>query len=161
MRTRTAIFFVLSCCVICLDDQSIAVLTTPRAMLVYMLALWLCCERCVKNKCKATTEPVSMYETVKENYKLSQTVMNLSEQHRLLCEIRSTGLKSLRYSKDTFVELKFPSTTKKLTGSTQESKASETHLVETESVLKARAAFHRGSMSDSYISQPRRAILPH
>ena len=163
MRTRTAIFFVLSCCVICLDEQSIAVLTTPRAMLVYMLALWLCCERCVKNKCKATTEPVSMYEAVKENYKLSQTVMNLSEQHRLLCEIRNTGLKSLRYSKDTFVELKFPSTTKSSfnssfrsnpsSGSTPESKASETHqpvpsLVETDNVLKSKTAFRRRSVSE-------------
>ena len=157
MRIKSAAFCLLALCVICLDEQSIAVLASPRAMLVYMLALWLCCERCVRDKCEATK--VSMYATVKENHELSQTVMNLSEQHRLLCEIRNNGLKSLRYSKDTFVELKFPSTTKKSTGSKQESKASETHLVETDSVLKARAAFHRGSMSDSYISQPRRASL--
>ena len=170
MRKKIAIFFVLSCCVICLDDQSIAILASPRVMLVYMLALWLCCERCVQNKCKATKEPMSMYEAVKENYKLSQTVMNLSEQHRLLCEIRSTGLKSLRYSKDTFVELKFPSTKKSSFNSslkstpssestqeskenTPESKASETHqpvpsLVETDNVLKSKTAFRRRSVSE-------------
>ena len=45
--------------------------------------------------------------TVRENYKLSQTVMNLSDQHKLLCDIRTSVLKTTKYSRDALLELRF------------------------------------------------------
>ena len=111
-------------------------------------------------------EVKSKREAVKENYELSQTVLNLSEQHRLLCEIRNTVLKLLRYSKDTFAELRFPSAMNRSFDSASytpskkspESNSSETRQLtqplatEVDQVLKAKTALRRGSMSETGIS---------
>ena len=43
---------------------------------------------------------------VRENYELSRTVMNMSEQHILLCEIRGSITRVVRLSKETLQELK-------------------------------------------------------
>ena len=75
MRRRLAVFVVLTCCALFLDERWIAVLVSPRAVLVYVLALWLRCEACVQS------QPHVVMGEVKENYELSQTVMNLSDQH--------------------------------------------------------------------------------
>ena len=159
------VFSVLLCFGLCLDEPFITVFASPHAMLMYMLALWLRFEWCVQQR--RDGEIKMKRGVVKENFELSQTVMNLSEQHRLLCEIRNTVLKSLRYSKDTFIELKFPSVTKcsmgasfrsdPSSGSTPESKASETcqqvpPLSVEDRVLKSKAAFRRNSMSETGIS---------
>ena len=123
-------------------------------MLVYVLALWLRCEACVQSP------PHVVGGGVKENYELSQTVMNLSDQHRLLCEIRTTGLKTLRYSKDALGVLTCPSTPKRAVfGESFKSASSSASgseapdplasTPETEAVLKGKAALRRGSASDS------------
>ena len=161
------VFSALLCFGMCLDEPFIAVLASPNAMLVYMLTMWLRFEWCVwqrKDMVKQIQRGI-----VKENFELSQTVMNLSEQHRLLCEIRNAVLKSLRYSKDTFIEVKFPSATNSSmgaslrsnhsSGSTPKSNASEScksvPLLSVEGedwVIKSKAAFRRNSMSESAIS---------
>ena len=171
MNKKTAAFVVSACCILCLNEQWIAVMASPRAMLVYVLALWLRCEWCVHQNKNLTKETkcVCRGGGVKENYELSQTVMNLSEQHRLLCEIRNTGLKSLKYSKDTFIELRFPSTIKRSASSsfrstpssesTPEAKSTETCQpasplpMSTEAMLKSKAAFRRGSNSENGLSK--------
>ena len=168
MQKTAAAFVGLACCILCLSEQSIAYLASPRAMLVYVLALWLRCEWCVQNRGSEETE--SRNKTVKENYELSQTVVNLSDQHKLLCDIRNTALKLLRYSKDTFAELRFPSAMKRSYTSssssqspcvsTPESKpdsSAETRQVSplgrpVDPVLRSRAAFRRGSMSETNVS---------
>jgi hypothetical protein len=164
MRVLLGIFSVLLCGSLCLDEPTIALLASPRATLVYILALWLRCEWSERRNDK--TEAKSKREAVKENYELSQTVLNLSEQHRLLCEIRNAVLKSLRYSKDTFAELRFPSAMNRAFDSASytppkkspESKSSEPRQLtpplatEADQVLKAKAALRRGSMSETGIS---------
>jgi hypothetical protein len=165
MQKTAATFVGLACCILCLSEQSIAYLASPRAMLVYVLALWLRCEwLCVQNRGSEETE--SRNKTVKENYELSQTVMNLSDQHKMLCDIRNTALKSLRYSKDTFAELCFPSgrsytsSSQSPCVSTPESKpdsSAETRQVSplgrpVDPVLRSRTAFRRGSMSETNVS---------
>jgi len=169
MKYKIVIFVVLGCCVLGLSEQSIAVLCTQRAMMMYILALWLRCEWCVQNR--DMEEARSKKEIVRENYELSQTVMNQSEQHRLLCEIRNTALKTLRYSKDTFAEMTFPSairlsssssSSQSTSVSTPESKPENikegrqnvvSPLVGTDnSLFRSKMALHRGSMSDSALS---------
>jgi len=120
---------------------------------------------------------------VKENYELSQTVMNLSEQHRLLCEIRTAVLKTMWYSRDALAELKFPSISKRPSSSSFHSSGSASTpspeskpdvsneklrpasplLRSTDPVLRAKAIFLRGSMSESGISliQPGNALNNH
>jgi hypothetical protein len=105
-------------------------------MLVYVLALWLRCEWCVQHR--DLEEARSKKKIVGENYTLSQTVMILSDQHRLLCEIRNAGLKSLRYSKDTFAELRFPSV--------------HPNVSLESSLLRAKQALRGGSVSETFIS---------
>jgi hypothetical protein len=166
MRVLLGIFLALLCCSLCLDEPTIALLASPRATLVYFLALWLRCEWRERREDKM--EAKSKREAVKENYELSQTVLNLSEQHRLLCEIRNTVLKLLRYSKDTFAELRFPSAMNRSFSSSScspskgspDSKSSEPQqptpslsgATEQEQVLKAKTALRRGSMSETGIS---------
>jgi hypothetical protein len=177
MRTPVAIFAVLLCCVLCLDDQTISLLASPRVLLVCLLLFWLRCEWCMRVRveamCLKVEDAVSSRREgrlVKENFELSQTVKNLSEQHELLCSIRNTVLKSLRYSKDTFAELRFPVAANRAfnssswsvspTGSTPESKPSDTHAkvpalvrtASTDEVLKSKAAFRRGSMSETSLA---------
>jgi len=157
------------CCVKCLDDEYISLLASPRAMLACMLLFWIRCEWCMRVRMAAMCVEVEAALTakreskiVKENYDLSQSVKNLTEQHELLCSIRSIVLKSTRYSQETFTELKsftsgsrsFSSSSSSLVG-TPESKASETHskvspllkTADAEQILRAKAAFRRGAMS--------------
>lgn len=164
MRVLLGIFLALLCCSLCLDETTIALLASPRATLVYILAMWLRCEWRERREDKM--EAKSKREAVKENYELSQTVLNLSEQHRLLCEIRNTVLRLVRYSKDTFAELRFPSAMNRSfdaesytpSKKSPESNSSETRQLtpplatEADQVLKAKAALRRGSMSETDIS---------
>ena len=131
---------------LCPNEQFSSVLTSPRAMLVYVLALWLRCEWCVQHR--DLEEARSKKKIVGENYTLSQTVMILSDQHRLLCEIRNAGLKSLRYSKDIFAELRFPSAhpNEPFESSLLRAKSLESSL------LRAKQALRGGSVSETFIS---------
>lgn len=173
MRALFVVFSILMCCGLCLDEPYLTVFTSPRAMLVYMLALWLRCEWCDWQADAAKTN--SKRGMVKENYELSQTVLNLSEQHRLLCEIRNTVLKSLRYSKDTFVEVRFPAAIKHTLSSSSfteskgspDSKSNEpmettpplSETTQADQVRKAKAAFLCGSMSESSLLRKARAAF--
>ncbi len=170
------VFSTLLCISLCLDEPFVTVLASPHAMLVYMLILWMRFEWCVQQR--KDMEKRIHRGVVKENYELSQTVMNLSEQHRLLCEIRNTVLKSLRYSKDTYIEVKYPSATNcsmgaslrsnHSSGSTPESNAPETCKlvsplsVEGDWVHKSKAAFRCNSMSESsyFESYQTRVVKP-
>jgi hypothetical protein len=148
MRIPISIFAVLLCCVLCFSDQ--ALLTSPRVLLVCVLLFWLRCEWCMRKRADLKAEAAASFRQecrmVKENYELSQTVMHLSEQHELLCSIRNTGLKSLRYSRDAYAELRFPSAI------TRESTQRVSPLlkpVDANKVLKAKTLFRRGSRSES------------
>jgi hypothetical protein len=167
MRTPVSIFTVLLCCVLCLSDQNIALLASPRVLLVCLLLFWLRCEWCMRIRVDAIclkTEAAASFRQecrmVKENFELSQTVMHLSEQHELLCAIRNTGLKSLRYSRDAFAELRFPSTFKRSLNSSSPSALGESpqqtspllKAVGANQVLKSKAFFRRGSMSETSFS---------
>ena len=108
MRTRMAIFAVLLCCVLCFDDWIITLLTSSRALLVWGLLCWLRCEWYVcGGPRKAASHRAGEGPVIKENYELSQAVMRLSDQHRLLCEIRNAALRAAKCSRDALVELKF------------------------------------------------------
>jgi hypothetical protein len=104
-RLSTAVCFVLLCCVLGLDDQTIALFVSLRVLLACGLLFFLRCEWRAGRECVATR--VDDSATVKENYQLSQTVMNLSDQHKLLCDIRTSVLKSTKYSREALLELRF------------------------------------------------------
>ena len=111
-RLSTAVCGVLLCCVYGCDDQTIALLASPRVLLACGLLIWLRCEWRAGQECVRVRvdDGVTVREndgvTVRENYKLSQTVMNLSDQHKLLCEIRTSVLKTSKYSREALLELR-------------------------------------------------------
>jgi hypothetical protein len=111
-RLSTAVCGVLLCCVYGCDDQTIALLASPRVLLACGLLIWLRCEwragqECVRVRVDdGVVVKTEDSATVKENYKLSQTVMNLSDQHKLLCEIRTSVLKTSKYSREALLELR-------------------------------------------------------
>jgi hypothetical protein len=180
MRIPAPIFTVLLCCVLGFSDQNIALIASPRVLLLCMLLFWLRCEWCMRIrveamclKVEAATSFRQECRLVKENFELSQTVMNLSEQHELLCAIRSTVLKSLRYSRDTFAEMRFPSATNRSFSSlssavsTPGSNVGESlqqvsplmKAVDTNQVLHSKTIFRRGSMSETSIVGERRVSV--
>jgi hypothetical protein len=101
---QRALCVVLLICVFGLDDKVL----TPflaRVMLVCGILVWMRCEwRVGQGRVESNTEGSA--KMVKENYELSQTVLNLSDQHRLLCEIRTSVLKTTKYSRDTLSEIR-------------------------------------------------------
>jgi hypothetical protein len=168
MRIPISIFTILLCCVLCFSDQNIALLTSPRVLLVCMLLFWLRCEWCMRKrveemclKAEATANFQQECRMVKENFELSQTVMNLSEQHALLCSIRNTGLKTLRYSKDAFAELRFPSARNRSSNLSAVKAPDESpqqvsvKAVDANEILKAKNSFRRGSSSENSLSLSR------
>ena len=104
-RFSTAVCVVLLCCVLGLDDQAIAHFVSPRVLLACGLLFYLRYEW--RAGCECVVVKTEDSATVKENYQLSQTVMNLSDQHKLLCDIRTSVLKSTKYSRDALLELRF------------------------------------------------------
>ena len=113
MKTVLTIVIVCLCFILCCSDNTIAFLATPRAILVLALVLWLRCEHCMRLN-RSTSFVLDTHDPkndsiTKENYELSQSIMNHSHQHKLLCETRTAVLRTLRYTKDMLVELKFPS----------------------------------------------------
>ena len=104
-RLSTAVCAVLLCCVLGSDDRTIALFVSPRVLLACGLLFYLRYEWRAGCECVVVKSEDSA--TVKENYQLSQTVMNLSDQHKLLCDIRTSVLKSTKYSRDALLELRF------------------------------------------------------
>jgi hypothetical protein len=158
MRIPISIFAILLCCVLCFSDQNIALLTSPRVLLVCMLLFWLRCEWCMRKRvekiCLKAEAAASFRQEcmmVKENFELSQTVMHLSDQHELLCDIRNTGLKTLRYSRDSIAELRFPSATNRSKNPSAVKAPDESHVegVDANEVLKVKNSFRRGSVSET------------
>ena len=43
---------------------------------------------------------------IRENYEMSRALMNMSEQHTLLCEIRGSIARNMRYTKEALQEIK-------------------------------------------------------
>jgi hypothetical protein len=102
--------------------------------------------------------------TVKENYDLSQTVYNLSQQHQLLCEIRNGVIKMLKYTKELLIEsnsyhhmkrhrrgsaISTPSTESSCDIS--EPNSPSCHGID-DPYLKLKKTFHKGSMSESSLT---------
>ena len=99
---------ILLCCVFGLDDKVLTpFLASPRVMLVCGILVWMRCEwRLGQWRAESNTE--GSVNILKENYELSQTVLKLSDQHRLLCEIRTSVLKTTKYSRDALLEIRCP-----------------------------------------------------
>jgi hypothetical protein len=100
------------------NDSSISLLASPRVMFALLIAFWLLLEWrveqmrawivCILTGISDAQGSGSINRIVKENFELSRTVFNLSEQHTLLCEIRNNVSKTHRCAKDTLVELRLP-----------------------------------------------------
>jgi hypothetical protein len=105
-RLSTPVCVGLLCCMLGLDDQTITLLVSPRVLLACGLLFYLRFEWRAGQGCVVVVKTEDS-ATVKENYQLSQTVMNLSDQHKLLCDIRTSVLKSTKYSRDVLLELRF------------------------------------------------------
>lgn len=171
MRIPIFIFTVLLCCVLCFSNENIILLSAPRVLLVYMLLFWLRCEWCMRkrvdeicSKAKAVASFRQECKLIKENFELSQTVMHLSEQYELLRDIRNTGLKSLRCSRDTYAELRFPSamnrssdlsTVRRAPDESPQQVVSAKAVDVKKEVLKAKLLFRRGSFSESSLPPAR------
>ncbi len=101
-----ALFAIFLCCVFGLDDRIFAPFhDSPRVLLAFGLLLWLRVEWLLYPGRGVQSNTQSSAKMVKENYELSQSVMNLSDQHKLLCEIRTSVLKASKYSRDVLLEL--------------------------------------------------------
>ena len=94
------------------NDTAISFLSSPRVVLAFLTAFWIFFEWRSERMCAWIDGAMSVNNAnrnvVKENFELSRTVMNLSEQHTLLCEIRNGVSRTLRFSKEVLVELKPP-----------------------------------------------------
>ena len=105
---------VIICLVVCSSDIAVSFTTSPRVTLAFVMLLYLLYEWQIKRMRMGIklllesfhNEQRSTYRIVQENFELSRTVMNMSEQHLLMCEIRTGMLKTARYSKDVLVELR-------------------------------------------------------
>ena len=146
MHTPLTIFIIVVCCLLCFSEQTVAFSTSPQTLLACFLLLWLRCEWCMKtrfdamcSKVEAVVEKYKESKMVKENFELSQTVMNLSDQHTLLCEIRNGVHKSARSYKDVLSHLN---------GSFKSLPHSSSSPL---CVQKAKEHFRKGSMSDGCI----------
>jgi hypothetical protein len=88
------------------------VLSSPRFILTAVVLMWLRLEWRLLTKADALRKSLHEYDAdcthrmVRETMSLSQTVHNLSEQHRLLCEMRSGILKTVRLAQDILSELR-------------------------------------------------------
>ena len=107
MKQTLTLFAFLACCVFGASDQIIAYVAAPRQLLVMALVFWLRYEWHIRlGDRKEEAEEIKL---VKDNYELSQTVLNLSQQHTLLCEIRNSTLRTLKCTRHVSAELKVPS----------------------------------------------------
>ena len=169
MKILMSVFFCLLCCILCASDQTIATLTSPRVVLVFVLMFWVRCEcficmridaMCcaVKTMCDAVgpnataKEPCRTAVSLSEHHallceikSLNQTVAHLSDQQALLLEIRNGVLKSMRCSRDVFDRMN--------SSSSQDSSPSCSRDVK-KHIEMARRHFRRSSASESCISFP-------
>ena len=162
MRILAFMSAVLSCCVFSFNDQTVVFLTSPRVLLVCGLLLWARFEWHVRGQRKAAPRKMEGL-MVKENFEMSQTILRLSDQHRLLCEIRNAALNAAKCSRDVLVELKFSLPVSRLSSPsasdftlTPESKPDvdpercrPASPMPVDPVQRAKTQFRMGSMSDS------------
>jgi hypothetical protein len=92
----------------CSSDVAISYVSSSRAMLLFIILLCLRCEwilRQIRAGIDLIIEHRCSHRMVRENFELGRTVMHMSDQHALLCEIRAGVFKSIRYSKDVLIEI--------------------------------------------------------
>jgi hypothetical protein len=114
------------------------------------------------------TQSVSTQRLVQENSNLNRTVLQLSEQHVLLCEIRNSVSRTVRYSRDILVELRIcvadsaSASSSAMTTTTSENGVTLRRSKSNDQFAQAKAAFRRGSLSESSVglSVPLFHIVP-
>ena len=89
---------------LCASDAVVTFIASPRVLLVLLILLWLRYERNVECMRAGVVEQ-SMRKIVEDNHAMSRAIMNLSDQHQIMCEIRNNVLRTLRYSKDVLGEI--------------------------------------------------------
>jgi hypothetical protein len=128
-----------------------------------LLACWLLfylrCEWCCARQQRVLAMKSDDSAMVKENYQLSQTVMNLSDQHKLLCEIRTSVLKTSKYSREALLELRVSvcercSHTSSRRGSAASFSKSMPDEHQAISPLAQPCSFRRGSVASSSNDMP-------
>jgi hypothetical protein len=148
-RLEVALCVVLLICVFGLDGKDLTpFLASPRVMLVCGILVWMRCEWRVGNWREESNTEGSL-KIVRENYELSQTVLKLSDQHRLLCEIRTSVLKNTKYSREALSEIRCPVCNR---CSFTDGDFTISPLVQSiDSMSRAKAALIRGWRSESCI----------
>lgn len=139
------VFVFLLVCIVFSSDQVLAIVVSPRMLFVFVLVLWMRCEWCLRVKVEELYQMARSHQTggmVKENYELSQTVMNLSDQHTLLCEIRSGVHRSVKCSRDVLGHLNVSQPSAELLRCSSRSPP----------ISKAKEHFKKGSASEGDLS---------
>jgi len=145
MKALIYVSVVVLLCVLFSSDEAMTVLASPRVVFVLALVFWMRCEWCMRLKVEKWCQSMHSQQTgkmVKENYELSQTVMNLSDQHTLLCEIRNGVHRSVRGSKDVLAQLNLSPSPVGLPRCSSNSPP----------CVKARENFRKGSVSEGDFS---------
>jgi hypothetical protein len=169
-RLEVVICVVLMSWVFGLDDNVLTpFLSSPRVMLVCGILVWMRCEWRM-GQWRVESNRVGDVNTIKQIYELSQTILNLSDQHKLLCDIRISVLKTTKYSRDALLEIRCPVCNRCSSSSSRRTSVESSPnsmpgggvavsplMKSIDSTSGARAAFRTGSMSDSCIQSTLRA----
>jgi hypothetical protein len=161
-RLEVVICVVLMSWVFGLDDNVLTpFLSSPRVMLVCGILVWMRCEWRV-GQWRVESNRVGDVNTIKQIYELSQTILNLSDQHKLLCDIRTSVLKTSKYSRDALLEIRCPVCNRCSSSSSRHTSVESSPngmpdcgvavspLVQsTDATSRAKAAFRQGSLSES------------
>ena len=110
---KALIIKMVICLFICSSDTLVSYAASPRMLMLSAMLMCLHYEWHIKRTRAGIAKLLefthmdrgSEGKMVKENFELSQTVMNMSDQHTLLCEIRTCVLRSIRHSQDVLAEL--------------------------------------------------------
>ena len=105
VKMVAAVFFISVCSETVVDFLS----SNRRVLLGAVMIATLYIEKMLRSFLKTMKEEKSKTTTagiVRENYELSRTVMNMSEQHQLLCEIRGSVARVALLSKQALQELR-------------------------------------------------------
>jgi hypothetical protein len=166
-RLEVVICVVLMSWVFGLDDNVLTpFLSSPRVMLVCGILVWMRCEWRV-GQWRVESNRVGGANTIKQIYELSQTILNLSDQHKLLCDIRASVLKTMKYSRDAVLESRcvvcdrcssissrHTSVASSLNNMLDDDVVFSPLVQSTDATSRAKAAFRLGRMSESCGSLP-------
>jgi hypothetical protein len=96
MKILASLVACLLWCVLCSSDQTVAILTSPRAVLALALLFWARCEFFMRQRVdavcgavEAMCHAVESRQAEKLAKKDREAPVNLSDYHALLCEIKS------------------------------------------------------------------------